>query len=166
MRHFQSATVAAIAVVLASFSPAFALQKPPAAAPSAQAAPVKVCSLVARAEVKKLLPWAPHVDGMPEEEEPVGTAGSSCTYPSVSIQVLPPSQAILEAVKKNYKLETVSGVGEEAYFRNNKNLYAELYVKTGKHLLTLQGNVPTGKTPESMKPALESLAKLYVEKLR
>ena len=103
---------------------------------------------------------------MPEEEEPVGTAGSSCTYPSVSIQVLPASQGMLEAAKKNYKLEAVSGVGEEAYFRNNKNLYAELYVKAGKHLLTLQGNVPTGKTPESMKPALESLAKLYVEKLR
>ena len=165
MRHVQSVTVAAT-LVLASLSPAFAHQKPPAAAPSAQAGPVKACSLVARAEVKKLLPWAPHVDRMPEEEEPVGTAGSSCNYPSVTIQVLPASQGMLEAAKKNYKLETVSGIGEEAYFRNNKNLYAELYVKTGRYLLTLQGNVPTGKTPESMKPALESLAKLYIEKLR
>ena len=165
MRQFHSVAVAA-AVVLASLSPAFALQKPPAAALTPKAGPIKACSLVARAEVKKLVPWAPHVDQMPEEEEPVGTAGSSCNYPSVTVQVLSASQGLLEAAKKQYKLETVSGVGEEAYFRNNKNLYAELYVRAGQYLLTLQGNVPTGKTPESMKPALESLAKLYLEKLR
>lgn len=73
---------------------------------------------------------------------------------------------MVQNAKKQDRLEAVAGVGEEAYFRSNKNAYAEVFVKTGKYLVTLQGSVPTGKTPEAMKPAVVELAKLLVEKLR
>ena len=51
---------------------------------------------------------------------------------------MPFSQRMIDAAKKRDKLESVSGVGDEAYFHNNKDRYAELYVKTGKYLLTLR----------------------------
>jgi hypothetical protein len=78
---------------------------------------------------------------MPVEEEPVGTSGSSCNYPSVFIQVLPFSQGTIDLVRRKSGLETIRGVGDEAYLHNNANRYAELYVRTGKHLLTVQANM-------------------------
>lgn len=166
MRQLKTLLATAVFALFSSTSPVLAVQKPPAAAPGAKADPMKACSLLTRAEVKKVLPWAPQLDQFPNEEEPIGTTGSSCAYPTVFIQVLPFSQRMIESAKQRDKLESVSGVGDEAYFHSNKNGYAELYVKTGKYLLTLQGDVPTGKTSESIKPAVVALAKLLVEKLR
>ena len=62
------------------------------------------------------------------------------------------------------RLETISGVGDEAYLHNNANRYAELYVRAGKHLLTLQANMD-GKI-ESVKPGVLNLAKALAPKLR
>jgi len=165
MRHLSPLLLTAGLVVAVSVS-ALAGQKPPAAAPGSKAGSIKACSLVTRAEVKKLLPWAPHVDQLPEEEQPIGSTGSSCAYPTVVIQVLQGSSGMIEAAKKQDELEAVPGLGEEAYFRNNKNRYAEVFVKTGNYVVTLQGDVPTGKTPESIKPSVVALARLLVEKLR
>ena len=125
------------------------------------ASSIKVCSLLTKEEVKKHLPWNALVDSMAPEEEAVGTAGSSCTYPSVRIQVLgkgkpgPPSST---------GYAPVSGVGEEAYFRNNRNRYAELLVRVGNYTVTLQadadGNI------ETVKPRVVSLAQALIAKLR
>jgi hypothetical protein len=102
------------------------------------------------------------------EEEPVGAgfAGSACEYPSVRIQVLPFSQGILDAERKRVQIESVAGVGDEAFFAPRVRQYAEMYVKVGKHLLTLQAGVPTGGTVETVKPAVVNLAKALVAKLR
>jgi len=62
-------------------------------------------------------------------------------------------------------VETVSGIGDEAYFRNNPQGYAELYVKIGKHIVTLQANVPPDGSIASVKPGVISLAKALVAKL-
>jgi hypothetical protein len=127
---------------------------------------IKVCSLLPRAEVKKHLPWQPLLDKMPEEEIPVGATGSSCEYPSVGVQVLVFTPQFIEAAKKAGFAESVPGVGDEAYYRANPNGYAELYVRIGQRILTIQGNVPTGQKAEAVKPGVISLAKTYVPKLR
>ena len=149
------AAIAASAQVLAADP---RTQQPsPATAPT-----IKVCSLLPKDEVKKHLPWNALVDSLEPEEQAVGASGSSCTYPSVRIQVLgrstktgPPTQ--------NDTYERISGLGEEAYFHNNRNRYAELYVRAGKHTLTLQANAD-GKI-EAVKPRVVDLAKALLAKL-
>lgn len=165
MRQLKHLILPAI-IVLAASAPMLAQQNPAAATQAPKTDAIKACSFLTRAEVKKVLPWAPQLDQFPNEEEPIGTTGSSCGYPSVFIQVMPFSQRMIDTAKQRDKLESVSGVGDEAYFHNNKDRYAELYVKSGKYLLTLQGDVPNGKTSESIKPAVVALGKLLVERVR
>lgn len=151
--------VALIAFVSAC-PPSLRAQQPPAAL----APIIPACSLVPKEEVKKHLPWIAVLDSFPIEEEPIGNYGSSCNYPSVFIQVLPFSQSTIDSARKRGGLETISGVGDEAYLYNNADLYAELYVKAGKYLLTLQADMDGNI--ESVKPGVLNLAKALVEKLR
>jgi hypothetical protein len=139
-----------------------AMPPQPASAGSPQR--VAVCKLLPTAEVKKHLPWRPLLDQFPPEEEAIGTWGSSCNYPSVMIQVLPSSSRMIEEARKKGGLEPVSGIGEEAYFHNNLNRYAELYAKSGQYLLTLQSNWD-GKD-DAVKSGTVSLAKALLAKLR
>ena len=128
---------------------------------------VKVCSLVSVAEVKKLVPWAPQLDQFAKaEEEPLGTYGSSCNYPTVFVQVMAFSQGTIDAAKKAGAQEAVAGVGDEAYVRNNRDRYAELITRVGPHLLTVQLSVGTGKTFEGEKSNLIEVSKLFVTRLR
>jgi hypothetical protein len=125
----------------------------------------KVCPLVTLAEVKKFAPWPPHMDQFAKpEEEPVGQSGSACEWPTVRVQVL--SGSSLEAFRKEGAKEPVSGVGDEAYLRDNRGRYAELAARVGKQTLTLQLSIRQGQTFESVKPSLIGLARLYVERLR
>lgn len=132
--------------------------------PAGASAKIAVCPLVSKAEVKKHLPWSPVMDQFPLEEEPVGESGSLCSYPTVLVQVLPYTKSMVDAMHKQGKLEVISGVGDEAYFHNNANLFAELYAKVGNRLLTLQSST-SGKV-EAAKPGVISLARVFVAKLR
>ena len=134
--------------------------QPSAAAPQR----VQVCPLVAKEEVKKHLPWSAALDGMPIEEEPIGANGSSCEFPTVGVQVLPFTQGFIDAARKSAPLEAIPGVGDEAYFRNNQNRWAEVLVKVGPRLLTLQASA--SGSIEAVKPRVIELAKVYVSKLR
>lgn len=58
------------------------------------------------------------LDQMAPEEEPIGTSGSSCNYPSVMIQVIPFTRVTVDALRKK-GVETIAGLGDEAYFHNN-----------------------------------------------
>lgn len=124
---------------------------------------IRVCSLLPKAEVKRHLPWMDALDQMPPEEHAIGDSGSSCSYPSVHVQVLPSSSRILEIARERGGLEKVSGLGDEAYFHNNSNRYAEVYVRAGRHILTVQANVDD--KIEAVKPGALSLAKALVAKL-
>jgi len=166
MGPILATVVLTLIVASVAWTPALAAHGRQAASPGAKTDRLSACSLLTRAEVKKLMPWPSHVDQIPDQEDPIGTTGSSCAYPSVHVQVMPFSQRMIDTARKSGKLEAVSGVGDEAHFHDNRNRYAELYVKTDKHLLTLQANVPTGQTSESVKPAVIALAKAFVEKLR
>jgi hypothetical protein len=164
MTHPVNTALITTGVIFAGLCPLAAQSKPPQQAPAGTQAKVVVCSLLPTAEVKKHLPWKPQLDQFPPEEESIGTSGSSCNYPSVMIQVLPFSQRMIDGAHKKGGLETVSGIGEEAYFHNNLNRFAELYVKTGKYLMTLQSNWD-GKDP-AVKAGTMSLAKALVARLR
>ena len=150
--------IAALCFVSAPSLAARAVQKP-AAAPV-----VKACSLLTKAEVRKHLPWRDVLDQFPVEEEPIGTTGSSCNYPSVFIQVMPGSPNALAPFQKAGATEPVAGVGDEAYFRNNKNNYAEVAARVGKYLLTVQANADA-KSMDTVKAGAVSLAKALAAKL-
>jgi hypothetical protein len=164
MKRFINAALIAVAVVSAYPPSLLAQPHTSKQSPAAGSSRVSVCSLVPKEEVKKHLHWIAVLNSLPVEEEPIGTSGSSCNYPSVFIQVLPFAQGTIDLVRKKSGIETISGVGDEAYLHNNRNQYAELYVRAGKHLLTLQANMD-GKI-ESVKPGVLNLAKALVEKLR
>jgi len=72
----------------------------------------------------------------------------------------------MDAARKTGKFEPVSGVGDEAYLRNNANRYAELIARTGPHLLTLQLSIDEKRPFEAAKPALLELGRTFVAKLR
>jgi hypothetical protein len=102
----------------------------------------------------------------PPEEEALGTYGSSCNYAGVMVQVLPFSQSTIDAARKRGRLEPVSGVGDEAYLFDNRGEYAELYVRVGRRLLTLQRDVDAGKTVADVRAGTVALAQALVAKLR
>lgn len=137
---------------------------PQALSAQAGASPaVRVCSLLPKEEVKRHVPWIDALDRMEPEEEAIGASGSSCNYPSVHIQVLPSSSRILEIAHKKGGLERISGIGDEAYFYNNSGEYAEVYVRAGRHILTVQANVED--RIETVKPGALNLARVLVSKL-
>jgi hypothetical protein len=131
----------------------------PAAAPR-----VAVCSLVPKDVVKKHLPWENMFDRMPLEEEPIGATGSSCGYPTVHVQVLAYTAGFIEAARKAGPLEAIAGLGDDAWFRNNRDQYAEVFVKVGPRLLTLQADADDGVA--AVKPRVIELATVYVATLR
>jgi hypothetical protein len=164
VNRFVQAALLAIGVVSAC-PPSLLAQPPTSQPPPAAGAPrISACSLVPKEEVKKHLPWISVLDRMAIEEEPIGSSGSSCNYPSVFIQVLPFSQRMIDSAREKGGLEALSGVGDEAYFHNNADRYAQLYVRAGTHLLTLQANVDGNM--EAVKPGVVNLAKALVAKLR
>jgi hypothetical protein len=157
MLRFLTAAIGAAVISVSSSS--LSAQSRPAAPPV-----IGACSLVSKAEVKTHLPWRPLLEQFPAEEEAMGTYGSGCEYPSVRVQVMTFSQGTVDNIRKKSGIETVSGIGDEAYFFNNANRYAELYVKVGARMLTLQANV--NETVDGVKPGVMSLARVLVTKLR
>src|SRR5687767_2400187 len=147
-----------VAVVITSAYPSSSLH--------AQNASTRIgaCSLLPKAEVRKFLPWHDIVDRMTPEEEAVGSSGSSCNYPSVFIQVFPVGRLVRGQPTTEPGWQPLSGIGDEAWFRPNRTDYAELYVKTARHTLTIQANA--NGNVEAVKPGAVNLAKALLAKLR
>ena len=132
--------------------------------------PMHACSVLTRAEVRKVMPWSDQMEKIfPREEEDQFANGSGCEYPSVRVQIMSTSpdqwKRWLEA-SKNPTVERVAGIGEEAYIRDNKGMFAELYAKSGSRLISLQKNLKAGETTQASKPELIALAKALAAKLR
>ena len=130
--------------------------------PAAQAR-VRACGLLSREEVRALVPWSAMLDQIAEEEEAIGTSGSSCNYPSVHVQVLPFSPQTMDVVRQKPGAEAVGGLGQSAYLVNNSGEYAEVYVQAGPRLLTVQANVEGSF--EATKPRAIALARALVARL-
>jgi hypothetical protein len=127
------------------------------------AAPVKACSILTRDLVEPFAPNKRVLDVAPPEEETSATS-SACEYGVVRFQHYPIRPGANRTAPKDY--EAVPGVGETAFFRNNRNEYAELLVWSGAHHFTLQVSVPTGSTAEALKPKTIALANAIIHKLR
>jgi hypothetical protein len=81
----------------------------------------------------------------------------------VTVQVLPFQQSTIDSARKRGPLESVAGVGDAAYLYANPAGYAELYVKVGSRLLTLQRSVGMGKSVADVRPGVIALARLRPE---
>jgi hypothetical protein len=137
------------------------------------AKPRGACSLLTKADVKKIAGVKEQFfDQVAPREEPLGGAGSSCSYSGIHIQVDPFSVARLEDLRKQKGNAWVSvpGVGDAAYlFDNNTGgaHYAELYARAGQHVITVQMSVrPAEASVETVRPQLVALAQALIAKLR
>jgi len=133
---------------------------------------ISACSLLTDDLVAKFDTTPPHLR-RPEvrkhftvTEEPVGLNGSSCDNGQIFLQVNPFARADDMRKSPGKDWQPVSGVGDTAFFRNNRDLFAELIVWTGPHHFTLQLGVPAGGTSDSIKPNVIGLANGIIPKLR
>ena len=102
-------------------------------------------------------------DLMPPQEEKL-SGGTACEYGDIRIQILP---GVTEPSGKSAAEWTaVPNVGDRAMYRANGREYAEMLVIVGKRTLTIQMGVPTGGTPERIKPNAITLANALVPKLK
>lgn len=149
-----------LGLTLSAPSPLLAQTNGPEQPASAQ---IQACSLLSKEEVKRHLPWPDFLDQMPIEEESLGPRGTACNYPTVYIQLLQFSQGLIDSVRALDGTEALDGIGDEAYFHNNKDRYAEVLVKVGERMFTLQADADRGI--EVVKPEVLKLASAIVEKL-
>jgi len=100
---------------------------------------------------------------IPQQEEKAG-AGSSCQHGDVMLQIDPFPVASFERLFGKWM--PVPGVGDKAYFRDNQGGWAELGVVAGARMITIQMDVPKGKTAAGIQPNTVSLAKAVLAKLK
>ncbi len=135
---------------------------------------LKACSLITRGDVKNATGRDPFVD-----PEAAGQGGWMCNVGSGELKVYsgPQSWETWESTLKTFKMDKeprtpVSGFGEQAYFlypkpaNKSQDNVAVLVSKSGNHTLVLSLDAPDGKPAESMRPALESLMKTILARLR
>ena len=140
------------------------------AAPSDAALALGACSILSRDEVKPFAGGSPLFDMLPPEEEPSGR-GSACNYGRgiIYMQIDPFPFATIDAerAKPGAKFEAIPGVGDVAYARENTSSDdAELYFRAGQRVVTIQMNIATGQTYDSVKPRLVGLGRALATKLR
>ena len=142
-----------------------------ATAQSAKPAPgksaIRACEVLTRDVVAKFDTGNPKMrDLIPRTEEPIGSHGSSCDDGSIFVQIDPfvNSDSLRKSPAKDW--QTVAGVGDTAYFHNNRDRYAELMVWTGSHHFTIQLSVPDGSTAEKVKPNTVGIATALIAKLK
>ena len=148
-------SVAVFAALLA------ALAIPTVAAPAPSA-----CSIMTKAEVK---PFSTNrlFDQFPPEEMTEGR-GTSCGYAGVYIQldVIPFSTIESMSREKGQNIQAVQGVGDAAYVRDNRGMYAELYARVGQRVFTVQLDIGPQETFASVRPRLIQMGTAMAAKLR
>lgn len=161
MRH-----IVATLLIVGTVAPQLVAVQP--ARPASPSARAGACSLLTKELVTQVTPHQKKALSLilqiPPEEEPVGVSGSGCSYGGVYLQVDPFAAGRFEQLRDTTWV-AVSGVGDSAYFRDNKGMWAELYVRAGQRMFTIQMDVPTGATPTSIQPNVVALGKAIVPKL-
>jgi hypothetical protein len=155
-----------VLVICAVASPA---ARQPARGGAGSAAVIRACSLLTRDVVTRTSPYEKQaldlVLRIPPMEDVLGAAGSACSYGGVTLQIDPFTPATIEK-QRDKTWMALPGIGETAFFRDNKGRWAELYVHDGAHVLTIQMDVPTGRSTESIKPNVLALAETVLPKLK
>jgi hypothetical protein len=121
------------------------------------------------AEIVKKVSVANHKSGaLPAPAELPLPTGIACEWGDVLLQIDPFPPAKIEKLRltdaKNW--ETVSGVGDAAYFHNVKDAAAELYVRVGARSFVIMIIIPVGTTAAAFKPNFIAVANQIVPKLR
>jgi hypothetical protein len=130
-----------------------------AAAPTA----MKACSVLTKDLVLPFAQSSKLLDLVPPTEEAVGKSAAACEYGVVRLQLHAPGYGPVKTQPKDF--QALPGVGDLAYFRNNRDQYAELMVWTGTRYFDLQIGVPTGSTADAIKPKAVTLARQVIAKL-
>ena len=117
---------------------------------------VRACAVLTRDLVEPFTENKKVLDLIPPQEEALGTSGTACEFGAVRLQLFPGRGGKRTVFAKD--LQPISGAGEGGYFRSNRDRYAELMVWTAKHSLDLQVSVPSGRTAESIKADVVTLA--------
>jgi hypothetical protein len=126
---------------------------------------IRACSILTKDLVAPFAENKQILDIIPPTEEQMASSGVACDNGPVRLQLFPGSGRP-KTPPKVEGLRPVSGAGEAAYFRSNRDRYAELMVYTAKHYFTLQVSVPAGKTAEAIRPDVLALANAIIAKLR
>jgi hypothetical protein len=154
-----------VLVVAACSTPALVIASQ---GPGGGGARIHACSLLTRDLVMKVgtVEGKRTIDLLKPTEDDLGAIGSPCEYGGIGLQIDPFARA--EQMRKSPEKDwtPVTGVGDTAYFHNNANRWAELFVWTGAHHFTIQMGVPTGSTADAIKPNTIALASEIIPKLK
>ena len=139
-----------------------------AAQTRADAKALKPCALLTPELVKKVGEASKKsADGAKPTELKIG-AGVACQWGEIMLQVDPITRALFEQLgKKGDKTwESVSGVGDDAWFHNVSNMIGELFVRVGPRTFGVLIDIPSGSTAAEFKPTFITVANAVVPKLR
>lgn len=144
-------------------------QTPPSTGSDPIAPAAGACALLTEDLVRQVAPYEPRalelVLAVPPMEDALGASGSACSYGGITLQIDPFMPSRLKALRGKDWIP-VAGVGDAAYFVDNKGRWAELYAGAGRRVVTIQMDVPTGRTAASIQPNVVALAKAILAKLR
>jgi hypothetical protein len=129
---------------------------------------LKPCALLTPELVKKVGEASKKsADAGTPKELKIGT-GVACQWGEIMLQVDPLTRAQLEQLgKKGDKTwESVSGVGDDAYFHNISDMIGELFVRVGSRTFGVLMDIPSGSTATAFKPTFITVANAVVPKLR
>ena len=130
---------------------------------------IKPCSLLTRELVEKASAAGKQtIAAAKPQEVSLGASGLACQWGDVMLQVDPyPASRLGELSKSDPKnWESISGVGDAAYFHNVKDAMAEMFVRVGPRTVAILIDVPVGSKAAAVKPKAVELAQALVPKLR
>ena len=138
-------------------------------APAAAQARPSACALLTTEVVSQTSPYSSQqlklVLMVPPSEDPVGRSGSSCSYGGVTLQVDPFAWTTMEKTSEK-GWTPLTGIGDAALFRDNQGEWAELAVRAGQRVLTIQMDVPDGQTAVQVRSNAIALAKALLPRLQ
>ena len=157
----MSRLIAALLTIGIGATPLLATQARGGGTPAG--AGIKACSILTRDLVEPFAENKRTLDLIPPEEETM-SSGSACEWGIVRLQLYAARPGASHTAPKDFV--PLPGVGDAAFFHNNRDRYAELMVWSGAHHFTLQVSVPTGSTADAIRPRTVDLATAIIKKLR
>ena len=138
-----------------------------AAQTRADAKALKPCAFLTVELVNKVGEASKSADAAKPEELKIG-AGVACQWGEIMLQVDPLTRVGWEQLgkKRDTTWESVSGVGDEAWFHNIKDMVGELFVRVGSRTFGVLIDIPSGSTAAAFKPTFITVANAVIPKLR
>ena len=140
-----------------------------AAQSRADAKALKPCALLTMDLVKKVGEASKKsADGATPKELNMGATGVACQWGEIMLQVDGLTRVGWEQLgkRKDKTWESVSGVGDEAYFHNVSDIVGEMFVRVGSRTFGVLIDIPSGSTAAAFKPTFITVANAVVPKLR